>query len=84
MTLSSIDTATLTGGTSANTINASAFTLGAVTLSGGSGNDTLSGGSGNDTLTGGLGADSFTCGAGTDTITDFNSGQGDTKAGDCE
>ena len=39
--LSDIESAILTGGNSANTLDASAFTLGPVTLDGGSGNDTL-------------------------------------------
>lgn len=52
-----IKTAHLTGGTSNNNLNASAFTLGNVTLLGGLGNDTLTGGSGNDSLQGDLGND---------------------------
>jgi Ca2+-binding RTX toxin-like protein len=43
--------------------------------------DLLCGGTGNDTLTGGVEADHFGGGSGTDTATDFNSSQGDTKAG---
>jgi Ca2+-binding RTX toxin-like protein len=50
------------------------------TLNGGAGTDTLQGQDGNDTLTGGSGPDSFNGGPGTDTATDFNAGQGDTKA----
>ena len=41
----------------ANTLDASAFTLGPVTLSGGGGDDTFSGGTGNDQITGGGGTD---------------------------
>ena len=44
-------------------------------------NDLMCGGNGNDRLTGGLGADRFGGGSGTDTATDFDEGQGDTKAG---
>src|SRR6266545_2380612 len=49
-TLSNIQRAELTGGAGTNTINASAFTLGPVTLNGGDGIDTLIGGVGSDTL----------------------------------
>lgn len=54
--LVSVETASLTGGTSANRLDASLFT-GNVTLIGGDGNDTLTGGSGNDSLRGDLGND---------------------------
>ncbi len=57
-TLTGIETASLTGGLSANNLDASAFT-GNVTLIGGDGNDTLIGGSGNDSLQGDLGNDSL-------------------------
>jgi VCBS repeat-containing protein len=57
--LSNIETASLTGGSSNNNLNASAFTLGSVTLNGGAGNDTLTGGSANDVLTGGTGNDTI-------------------------
>jgi Ca2+-binding RTX toxin-like protein len=67
-TLSSIERAQLTGGASANNIDASAFTAGSVTLDGSGGNDTLRGGSGDDLLTGGLGSDSIAGGAGFDTL----------------
>ncbi|WP_282011979.1 LEPR-XLL domain-containing protein [Nitrospina watsonii] len=53
-TLSGFQKAELTGGNSANTLDASAFT-GDVTLSGLGGVDRLIGGTGNDTLIGGLG-----------------------------
>jgi Ca2+-binding RTX toxin-like protein len=82
-TLLSIEEASLTGGTSANTLNASGFT-GPVTLAGGAGNDSLVGGSGNDSLLGGTGNDSLTGGLGDDTL---NGGDGtDTliEAGDVD
>ncbi len=65
--LSGIDQASLTGGNSGDEINASAFTLGNVTLMGGTGNDTLLGGSGNDFLTGGGGQDIINGGGGYNT-----------------
>lgn len=52
-----LEQADLSGGPSANRIDASGFTYGAVTLSGLSGDDTLLGGSGADRLLGGTGAD---------------------------
>jgi Ca2+-binding RTX toxin-like protein len=81
--LTSIERAILTGGASNNTLNASGFTLGAVTLDGGLGNDTLIGGSStdtltggadNDTLTGGASNDIFNVNAGIDAITDLSGG----------
>ncbi len=66
-TLSNIERAELTGGTSANTFDASTFTLGQVTLIGGDGNDTLKGGSSNDVLIGGAGNDVLVGGNGFDT-----------------
>jgi CSLREA domain-containing protein len=57
-TLVGIELASLTGGSSANKLDASAF-AGNVTLIGGDGNDTLIGGSGNDYLQGDLGNDSL-------------------------
>jgi Ca2+-binding RTX toxin-like protein len=71
--LSGIERATLTGGASNNTLNASGFTLGAVTLDGGLGNDTLIGGSGSDTLNGGADNDTLTGNGGSDTF-NINSG----------
>ncbi len=65
--LSSIESARLTGGAGANTLNASAFTLGPVVLDGAGGNDTLRGGAGNDRLIGGVGNDSLVGGGGNDT-----------------
>lgn len=56
--LVSIEQATLTGGDSGNTINASAFT-GPVWLFGLAGNDTLFGGANDDQLTGGAGSDTM-------------------------
>jgi Ca2+-binding RTX toxin-like protein len=73
-TLSEIERAELTGGASANLIDASAFTLGSVILSGQAGNDTLKGGTRNDTLIGGDGFDTLIGGDGSDTyiVTDAN------------
>ncbi len=68
LTLSNVETATLTGGNSANVIHAGAFTLGKVTLQGGNGNDVLIGGSKNDSLVGGSGRDLLIGGAGADTL----------------
>ena len=73
--LTSIERAELTGGAAANTIDASAFTLGRVTLVGDAGDDALSGGSGDDFLTGGDGIDGLSGGAGTDTVVET----GDTR-----
>ena len=61
-TLTSIESADLTGGDSANTIDASGFTLGGVTLDGGAGADTLTGTGDDDFLTGGPGVDTITGG----------------------
>lgn len=63
--LSGFEVASLTGGDSANTIDASAFT-GSVSLDGGAGNDTLIGDSGNDSLEGGAGNDTLIGGPGDD------------------
>src|SRR5262249_24322413 len=49
-------------------LDASAFTLGPVTLLGGPGNDTLLGGGGDDLLDGGAGTNSLVGGAGKDTL----------------
>ena len=80
-TLSQIEAASITTGSAASTINASAFTgSGKNTLTGGSANDSIiggsgadsiSGGAGNDTLTGGLGNDTFDGGAGIDLLQEF-------------
>jgi Ca2+-binding RTX toxin-like protein len=71
-----IERVALTGGDSANTINASAFS-GRVILNGKGGNDTLTGGKDNDNLSGGEGDDSIDGGEGIDTLretadTDFS------------
>jgi hypothetical protein len=66
--LANFEAASLTGGTGNNKLDASAFTLGAVTLSGGAGNDTLLGGSGADALLGGEGKDTLIGGLGNDTL----------------
>lgn len=85
-TLSSIETATLEGGSSANTIDASAFTLGGTILRGLDGNDTLIGSIRSDVIEGGDGIDTLTSGSvldsdiflfnsigdGVDIITDFD------------
>ncbi|WP_315859265.1 MULTISPECIES: FG-GAP-like repeat-containing protein [unclassified Cyanobium] len=72
--LQHIEQAALIGGASANTLDASAFTLGSVFLYGESGDDTLRGGHGNDQLEGGAGDDLLSGGAGRDRIV----GRGDT------
>jgi hypothetical protein len=75
--LDGIEAALITGGVGNNTLNAAPFTLGSVTLIGGSGNDllqgtnvadSLDGGTGNDTLRGGDGNDTLTGGTGTDAL----------------
>ena len=68
LTLAAVESAKLTGGDSANRLNASAFTLGPVTLEGGLGDDVLIGGSGNDALYGGAGRDLLIGGAGADSL----------------
>src|SRR6185436_4438058 len=67
---SGIEQARLTGGDSANTLDASAFTKGSVTLIGGDGDDTLKGGSGDDILSGGLGLDTIHGDGGTNTVSE--------------
>ncbi len=62
-TLSNFEQGSLTGGDSANTLDASAFS-GSVTLDGGAGDDTLTGSAYDDTLTGGDGADDIDGGSG--------------------
>lgn len=66
--LADIQGAALTGGDGDNTIDASAFTLGDVSLDGGDGDDDLTGGSGDDSITGGLGIDTIAGGGGSDTL----------------
>ena len=68
LTLAGIETANLQGGNAANTIRANDFTLGAVTLQGGNGDDVLIGSSKNDSLIGGAGRDLLIGGAGTDML----------------
>lgn len=63
--LVSIERAILTGGTTGNSMDASAFT-GSTTLKGEAGNDILIGGSGSDLLIGGAGDDTLRGGAGSD------------------
>lgn len=72
-TLSGIETATITGGNSNNTINASGFTLGSVLFKGGAGNDFIIGGNSNDTLTGGPDNDDIIGAVGNDIL---NGGDG--------
>ena len=86
-TISGVEQARLTGGASDNTLDASAFTLGSVSLFGMGGNDALSGGAGDDNLNGGDGDEDVVVqtssaamqrllngeltGNGTDTLTDI-------------
>jgi Ca2+-binding RTX toxin-like protein len=67
-TLISIEDATLTGGASANVMDASVFT-GKLLMNGLAGNDTLTGGSNNDVLDGGLGDDILSGGNGFNILT---------------
>ena len=67
-TLSNIESAFLTGGGGDNRIDASAFTVGPVTISGKWGDDTLIGGTGDDLLLGGEGGDVLYGGAGNDVL----------------
>ena len=67
-TLSNVEGAFLSGGVSDNLLDASAFTLGAVVLNGGAGNDTLLGGSGTDSLNGGEGNDLIQANGGDDLL----------------
>jgi Ca2+-binding RTX toxin-like protein len=66
--LADVERASLTGGAGANTLDASGFTLGAVSLAGGDGSDSLLGGSGADSVGGDAGDDTVTGGAGDDTL----------------
>ncbi len=66
-----IEQARLTGGFGANTLDASDFTLGSVTLDGLEGDDILKGGSGDDFLTGGTGLDNLDGGGGVNTVDEF-------------
>ncbi|MUG95782.1 tandem-95 repeat protein [Scytonema sp. UIC 10036] len=67
-TLKSIEQVNLYTGNSGYTIDASSFTLGTVSLSGGTGNDILKGGSGSDRLYSGMGNDVLNGGAGNDNL----------------
>jgi Ca2+-binding RTX toxin-like protein len=67
--LNDMDEAELIGNSGDNSFDASAFTLGSVTLGGGSGHDTLKGGTGNDILMGGYGNDVLVGGIGKDRLT---------------
>ena len=67
--LAFIERAQLTGGAAINSFDASAFTLGPVTLVGGAANDLLLGGSGGDSLDGGLGNDTLKGNSAGDTLT---------------
>jgi Ca2+-binding RTX toxin-like protein len=89
--LASIQRVYLAGGDGANTMDASAFTLGSVFLLGGGGNDLLIGTMGNDwllgddgedELRGGDGSDFLSGGAGSDDI--YGGGGNDDLAGDGE
>ncbi|MBM83982.1 MAG: hypothetical protein CMJ78_25790 [Planctomycetaceae bacterium] len=66
--LTDIEDANLTGGPSANVIDARNFDTGEVTISGGPGNDEIRGGFNNDLLQGGGGKDTIRGGEGSDTI----------------
>lgn len=66
--ITSVEELVLTGGRSNNAIDAAAFTLGSVTLSGLGGNDSLIGSIRDDSLSGGIGDDIIRGGAGSDTL----------------
>lgn len=66
--LVTLEVAELTADDAGRSIDASAFTRGAVTLIGGAGNDTLIGGSKNDAISGRDGDDELVGGAGNDTV----------------
>ena len=74
--LNGIGAATISGGASNNTLDATGFS-GTAWLYGGAGNDTLLAGSGNDYLDGGTGSDLLVGGAGADILNGSN-GSGDT------
>ena len=63
-----VEIAKLSGGNSDNTLDASAFTLGGVTMIGGSGHDVLQGGSSADSLDGGAGNDVLQGNGGNDSL----------------
>ena len=66
--LSGIEMAVISAGNTALSVDAHAFS-GAVTLTGGPGNDSLVGGSGNDVIKGGAGNDTLVGGPGDDSLT---------------
>lgn len=68
LTLSSLESAELTGGFANNILRANGFTAGAVTLVGNGGDDVLIGGSKNDVLRGGAGRDILIGGTGADSL----------------
>ncbi len=72
--ISNIPNVSLTGGASSDVLDASAFTAGNVSLSGGQGNDTLLGGSMNDQLMGSSGNDILDGRAGTNSVNESFSG----------
>ncbi len=63
-----IQAVSLTGSAGDDNIDASSFSLGGVSISGGAGNDTITGGSGADFLNGNAGNDDIGGGAGSDTL----------------
>ena len=81
--LTSIENANLSGANLSddisgnNVLDASAFTLGSVTMRGGAGNDTLLGGSGNDQISGDAGSDVLVGGDGNDVVFDDLDPDGD-------
>lgn len=74
-TLISITRASLSGGATADIINAVGFT-GFTTISGAAGNDTITGGSGSDSIDGGADNDSISGGNGSDTLVGGTQGAG--------
>lgn len=66
-TLNAVENASLVGGSSGNTLDASAWT-GLVTLNGADGNDLLIGSAQSDSLLGGNGNDTIACGSGNDSV----------------
>ncbi len=70
-TLAEIETVSITGGISANTINAATATIKLIAFGGG-GNDVITGSLGNDVIDGGDGADTLNGSGGNDTVTGGN------------